>query len=177
METRYMNDKSNVTSINYFKSFPGSAFKRFVWIESLKVTPPSPSILNEPAAISTASRSTWKSVFPWVSETRNDFVCTSSLSWPRNNWFSTRPSGSLVLNVMFLDDSANWILKIFCLLAIYQNFVPNVIAWPCLERKWEVRSSSRIMAWPSNWTPPSMTFSWPIPSWIYWRLKNERWKI
>lgn len=107
---RYMNDKSNVvrvTSINYFKSFPGSAFRRFVCTESLKITPPSPSILNEPAAISTASRSTWKSVFPWGSETRNDFVCTSSLSWPRNNWFSTRPSGSLVLNVMFLDDSAS----------------------------------------------------------------------
>lgn len=90
---------------NYFKSFPGSAFRRLVWTESLKVTPPSPSSLKDPEAISTESLSTENNGFPCGSFIRNFLVNTSNLSWPRKIWFSRSPSASLALNVMFLDDS------------------------------------------------------------------------
>lgn len=98
-------DKISSKNKNYLKSFPGSAFKRFVWTESLKVTPPSPSSLREPEANSTESRSTENSEFPCGSFTWNFLVRTSNLSWPRNIWFSIIPSASLALNVMFLEDS------------------------------------------------------------------------
>lgn len=148
----------------HFKFFPGSALRRFVWTESLKVTPPSPSIRKELAAISTVSRSTKKREFPWVSETRNVFACTSSLSCPRNNWFSSNPSTSLVLNVMFLDDSVerNIIIRSFHCLFVWNK--PNVMGCPTRLLMDEVLNSSRIIACPSSCTPPSTTFSWPIPS-------------
>lgn len=100
-------------------------------------------------------------------------ICISSIECDVFWWLCEKPEEKLFYSflydfffVVFKVLSCGLLLKfiVYFNAQYKEKVLPNVIGWPCLDRKWEVLSSSKNIAWPSSWIPPSTTLSCPIPS-------------